>query len=191
MRVLIGCESSGTVRDAFSRLGHDSMSCDLRPSATPGDHYVGDLFDLLGEPFDLVILHPPCTYLSRAGIGIANIPGRPQLTTDAAKFFRRCLAWPAPSVAVENPVMMRTALRQVGQQATQFVEPFHHGDPWTKKTGLWLRGLELLRATDMVHPEFSWTERVRGYGRSVTSAGLARAMSDQWSQSQSVQASLW
>jgi hypothetical protein len=182
MRVLVGCEMSGAVRDAFRDLGHDAISCDLRPSRAGGPHYAGNLFDLEGEPFDLVVLHPPCTYLSRAGIGWADSPGREQLRLEAVEFFRRCLAWPAPSVAVENPVMMRRALSLVGVQATQFVDPFMFGDPWSKKTGLWLRGLPELRPTSEVAPEFSWTRRSRHQvTRSLTSPALARAMASQWS----------
>lgn len=192
LRVLVGCEMSGRVRDAFTAAGHSAMSCDLGPSKTAGEHYRGDLFDLESEHFDLVILHPPCTYLSRAGIGWRDHPGRRAARELAVAFFRRCLSWPAASVAVENPVMMRAALSLVGVSASQYVEPFEFGDPWTKKTGLWLRGLPLLRPADVVRPLGSWTVANRdAVSRSLTSPALAAAMASQWSVNALVQAPLW
>lgn len=192
LRVLIGCEMSGRVRDAFTAAGHSAMSCDLGPSLTAGEHWRGDLFDLQSEYFDLVILHPPCTFLSRAGIHLRDVAGRRESRELAASFFRRCLDWPAASVAVENPVMMRAALSLVGRSASQYVEPFEFGDPWSKKTGLWLRGLPLLRPAGAVLSAGSWIFDNRDpVSRSLTSPKLAAAMASQWGVSGFVQVPLW
>jgi len=179
--VLVGCEESGAVRDAFAAAGHDAMSADLQPSA--GNHYQGDVFDLVGERFDLVVLHPPCTYLAKVSAPVlARDPDRRQLLTLGAEFFRRCLDWPAPMVAVENPHMLASAMRLIGRRPTQWVEPWQFGDPYTKHTGLWLRGLPPLVPDRVVAPVMgSWvTKRRDSVGRSKTFAGVARAMAEQW-----------
>jgi hypothetical protein len=130
VRVLVGCEFSGTVRDAFTRAGHDAMSCDLLPTESPGPHYQGDVFDVLDKDWDLAIFHPPCTYLASAGNrwlyehgegrnGEPFGPARWEALIDGAVFFRRLLDAPIPRIAVENPGMNRHARQIIGSGPTQ------------------------------------------------------------------------
>ena len=199
MRVLVGCEFSGTVRDAFIRQGHDAISCDLLPTDAPGPHIQGDLLDVLktraGE-FDLAIFHPPCTYLSNSGVRWLYDPRTPTRWQDmvlGAAFFRRLLEAEIPRVAVENPVMHRWAREIVGRGPDQTIQPFHHGHPERKATSLWLRGLPLLQPTDDVEAEMkarptSEAQRIwyaspgpdRWKLRSATYLGIAEAMAAQW-----------
>lgn len=206
MRVLVACEYSGTVRDAFLRAGHDAMSCDLLPTDAPGPHYEGDVLDVLGDGWDLLIAHPPCTYLTNAGVrwltdGVkdgSHVKMRKAIERwaellDAAVFFRLLLDAPIERVAVENPVMHRHARKLVGRPADQIVQPYHHGHTETKATGLWLRNLEPLRPTNDVKAEtyaLPYAERARVHYaapgpdrwkiRSTTYSGIAQAMADQW-----------
>jgi len=200
LRVLVGCEYSGTVRDAFTARGHIAMSCDTLPSDAPnGMHYQGDVRDVLagdhdGRPWDLAIFHPPCTYLTNAGVRwLHTQPGRWDLMREGAEFFRLLLEAPIARVAVENPVMHGYAREVVGRRADQVVQPYHFGHLESKATGLWLRGLPKLVATDDVKAAtMALPARERGrihYAspgpdrwklRSVTYAGIAAAMADQW-----------
>lgn len=166
MRVLIGCESSGTIRDAFRALGHDAMSCDLLPTEQPGPHYQGDVRDLL-EPgrFDLFICHPDCTYLTNSaawayGDGPYHQKVKPGTLVGAARrearekaleFVRQMMAAPVPRIAIENPVgVISTRITP----ATQYIQPYEYGEDASKKTGLWLQGLEPLRPTRFVEPRW-------------------------------------
>lgn len=196
MRVLVACEFSGVVRDAFIARGHDAISCDLLPTERPGPHIQGDVTGHLREPWDLVIAHPPCTYLTNSGarwLYDARFPNRWQHVIDGAVFFRACLEANAPRVAVENPIMHGWAAKIVGSKATQVIQPWMFGHLESKATGLWLKGLSPLaptrdvggqvrqlpkRETHRVH----WTGagRRRGHIRSITPAGIADAMADQW-----------
>lgn len=198
MRVLVACEYSGRVRDAFIARGHDALSCDLLPTEVAGPHYQGDVRDVLArESFDLVIAHPPCTYLANSGVrwlyggrGTRVDPDRWARMEDAAAFFRVLLDADAPMVAVENPIQHRHA----GLPApTQTVQPWMFGHPETKATSLWLRGLPPLVPTNDVRAEMAqltvaersrvhyaspgpdrWKERSRTY------TGIAEAMASQW-----------
>jgi hypothetical protein len=194
MRVLVGCEESGTVRDAFLALGHDAMSCDLLPTAVPGPHYQGDVRDVLDDGWDLAILHPTCTYLCNSGVRwLTSEPDRWKRMIEAAVFFREMLHAPIPRVAVENPVMHGYAASIVGQRQTQIVQPWMFGHTETKATGLWLRGLppllasEDVRAVTMALPvaerakvHYASPGPDRWKLRSVTYAGIAAAMAAQW-----------
>ena len=197
MRVLIACEYTGTERDAFIAAGHDAMSCDLLPTETPGPHYRGDVRDLLTEPFDLVIAHPPCTYLSNSGVRwLYSESTRWQSLIQGAALFRDMFTFNSPRIAVENPIQHKWALMAHGQGApTQWVQPWQHGHPETKATGLWLRGLPPLMPTDDVREVMaglSPKERSRihymspgadrGKLRSAAYPGIAAAMADQWGQ---------
>jgi hypothetical protein len=194
MRVLVGCEYSGTVRDAFLALGHDAMSCDLLPTDVPGPHYQGDVRDVLGDGWDLAVLHPECTYLCNSGVRwlSTDITRWPKMI-EAATFFRDLLNAPIPRVAVENPIMHGYAAKIIGQRQTQVVQPWMFGHPEKKATGLWLRGLPPLVATDDVRDVMatlpkSETDRIhyaspgpdRWKLRSTTFVGIARAMAEQW-----------
>lgn len=195
MRVLVACEFSGVVRDAFRALGHDAVSCDLLPSEAPGPHMQGDVRDLLyGGDFDLMIAHPPCTYLTVAANGWhARRPERQPLREEAAEFFMLLYNAPIPRVCVENPVgVMSTLFRK----PDQVIQPHWFGHPERKATCLWLRGLEPLQATNRVEPEqvkglspkgkkyysLNWLPAgpERWKIRSRTFSGIAHAMATQW-----------
>lgn len=194
MRVLVGCEYSGTVRDAFLALGHDAVSCDLIPTEAPGPHLVGDVREHLGAGWDLAVFHPPCTYLANSGVRwLYTDPLRWQGLVEGATLFRDLLAAPIPRVAVENPVMHKWARLIVGERPSQTIQPWEYGHPETKRTALWLRGLPPLlttldarhlmagrpkRETDRVHYLSPGPER--GKIRSLTYPGIAQAMAEQW-----------
>jgi len=195
MRVLIACEYTGTERDAFTAAGHDAMSCDLLPTETPGEHYQGDVRDLLAEPFDLVIAHPPCTYLSNSGVRwLYSDTTRWQDLIAGAALFRSMFGFNTPRLAVENPIQHKWARMAHGQgEPTQYVQPWQFGHPETKATGLWLRGLPPLVPTDdaravMAALPVAQRNRIhyaspgpdRGKLRSAAYPGIAAAMADQW-----------
>lgn len=195
MRVLVACEYSGAVRDAFLRAGHDAMSCDLLPADVPGPHYQGDVRDVLGDGWDLMVAHPPCTYLSVSGMHWTHRGLRdPQLTEDALVFVRLLLEAPVPRIALENPVsIIRSRIRK----PDQIVQPWQFGHDASKKTCLWLKNLPLLQPTQIIEPRIingrkRWGNQTdsgqnklgpsvdRWKIRSATYAGIAQAMVDQW-----------
>lgn len=136
MRVLVACEYSGTVRDAFLALGHDAMSCDLLPTDAPGPHYQGDVRDVLHEGWDLMIAHPPCTHLAVSGAKWFDKKKAQQ--EEALDFVRLLLAAPIPRIALENPVsIISSRIRK----PDQIIQPYEHGHEATKTTCLWLKGL--------------------------------------------------
>lgn len=142
LRVLVGCESSGVVRDAFIAHGHDAMSCDLLPSDVGGPHHQGDLLEVLGEGWDLGIFHPPCTYLSSSGMHwTARGLRDPQLTEDALEFVAALMNAPIKRIAVENPV---GAISTRICKPDQIIQPWQFGDDASKKTCLWLKNLPKL-----------------------------------------------
>lgn len=193
MKVLVACEYSGTVRDAFINLGHDAMSCDLLPSDSPGPHYQGDVRVLLEQQWDLMIAHPPCTYLSVSGMHWTTRGLRdPQLTEDALDFVRLLMNAPIPKIAVENPVsIISSRIRK----PDQIIQPWWFGDDASKKTCLWLKGLPHLIATNKLpgddktrrgNQTTSGQNRLppskdRWKIRSKTYQGIADAMAEQWS----------
>ena len=195
MRVLIACEYSGAVRDAFRAAGHDAMSCDLLPSEAPGPHYQGDVRDVLGDGWDLMVAHPPCTYLSVSGMHWTRRGLRdPQLTEDALDFVRLLLAAPIPRIALENPVsIISTRIRR----PDQIVQPWQYGHDASKTTCLWLKNLPALQPTQIIEPRIvngrrRWANQTDGgqnrlspsadrwKRRSATYAGIAGAMAAQW-----------
>lgn len=150
MRVLIGCEYSGTVRDAFAALGHDAMSCDLLPTDKPGKHYQGDIFDVIDDGWDIGIFHPPCTYLSVSGMHWTTRGIRPQhLTDDALEFVRRLMSCKFPRWALENPISI---ISSKIRKPDQIIQPYDFGHDASKKTCLWLNGLPPLKPTLFVPP---------------------------------------
>lgn len=194
MRVLVACEYSGVVRDSFNALGHEATSCDLLPTDSPGPHYQGDVFDIIGDGWDLMIAHPPCTFLCNSGVRwlSTDITRWPSMI-EGAVFFRRLLEAPIPRIAVENPVMHRYAASIIGSRQTQIVQPWMFGHRETKATGLWLRGLSPLTPTNDVKAQMmqlpvGQRSRVhyaspgpdRWKLRSLTYAGVAAAMAMQW-----------
>lgn len=195
LSILVACESSGAVRDALTALGHTAMSCDLLPTETPGWHYRGDVREVLDDYWDLMIAHPPCTYLSSSGMHWTTRGLRdPKLTEDALDFVRLLLDAPIPKIAIENPVgVISTRIRP----ADQYVQPYQFGDDASKKTGLWLKGLPILVPTKLIPPRLingksRWGNQTdsgqnklgpsddRWKERSKTYPGLAAAMALQW-----------
>jgi hypothetical protein len=199
MKVLIGCECSGTVRDAFLRAGHDAWSCDLEPSRTPGPHIQADVLQVMcNGTWDMMIVHPPCTFLCSSGLHW-NRRGRGHEGTEKAlEFVRALMAAPIQRIALGNPVgRIGTAIRP----ADQFIQPYQFGEDASKDTGLWLKNLPILKPTRFVYPRIVWINGkpamrwgnqtdsgqnklgpsdTRSEERSVTYWGIAKAMADQW-----------
>ena len=180
MRVLVGCEFSGTVRDAFLRRGHDAWSCDLLPCESGGPHLQGDVRDVLGDNWELAIFHPPCTHLCSSGARWFGKKLREQ--AESLEFVRRLLDAPIAKMALENPVgIISTRIRK----PDQIIQPWQFGHGETKATCLWLRGLPLLVPTRIVDGREPRIHRMRPgadrwKNRSRTYAGIASAMAGQW-----------
>jgi hypothetical protein len=183
MRVLVACEYSGTVRDAFRRAGHDAMSCDLLPTEAPGPHYQGDVRDVLDDGWDLMVAHPPCTYLSVSGMHWTTRGLRdPQLTENALTFVRLLMDAPIARIAIENPV---SVISSRIRKPDQIVQPWMFGHGETKATCLWLKNLPVLQPSNIVDGRESRIHRMppsptRWKERSKTYQGIADAMADQW-----------
>jgi hypothetical protein len=196
MKVLVACEYSGTVRDAFIARGHEAMSCDILPTDVPGPHYQGDVRDVLGQGWDLMVAHPPCTYLASMGIWWNHKrPERWPLTHEAAAFVQ--LLWDAPieRIAIENPIGY---LNRNWQKPSQIIQPWQFGHEANKPTCLWLKNLPLLTHTKIVgkgafytkangarmsvwsHKQSGTDKAKRAKIASTTFAGIAQAMADQW-----------
>jgi len=209
MKVLIACEFSGIVREAFKAKGHDAWSCDLLPTEILGQHIRDDVLKHLNDGWDMMIAHPPCTYLSYVGMRHWNKPGRAEKRVEAMQFFMRFIRANIPRICVENPLGYPS---QVFRAPDQIIHPYYFGDPFQKRTCLWLKGLLPLRyalrdnlfesATAVPKPEplyilqgekgkgkkIHWVEGIAGLSkverqkaRSRTFPGIARAMSEQWS----------
>lgn len=190
MKVLVACEFSGRVRDAFLARGHDALSCDILPTESPGPHYQGDVLTILNEGWDLMIAHPPCTYLANSGLHWnQRIPGRFQYTDRAAEFFLKLWNAPIDKIMVENPVgAMSTRFRK----PDQYIQPWEYGHPATKRTCLWLKNLPLLVPTNILPPDQRKLNLTPGGHskvgylpyrdeiRSLTYEGWAEAFANQW-----------
>lgn len=201
MRVLVACEFSGVVRDAFLARGHDAWSCDLLPSLFPGPHIQGDVLEILGHSWDLMIAHPPCTYLSSSGQPwMKGFPDRQRRAVEALEFVKSLLGAPIPRIALENPVgIISTTLRP----PDQIINPYDFGDDAAKRTCLWLKNLRPLRIDPgrrhpgrvVLHrnqPVIRWANqtaaghnnlppsRERSLLRSLTYPGIAAAFVENW-----------
>lgn len=200
LRVLVACEFSGTVRDAFASFGHDAWSCDLLPTEKPGNHIVGDVRAYIWQGWDLLIAHPPCTYLSVSGLHwnkrgrLVNGRPRAELTEEALEFVRWLLAAPVKRIALENPVgCISSRIRK----PDQIIQPHQFGADASKATCLWLKGLPKLTPTQHVAPRVvngrpRWSNQTdsgqnklppsddRWALRSITYPGIASAMALQW-----------
>ena len=189
MKVLIACEYSGTVRDAFIQCGHDAMSCDLLPTDVPGNHYQGDVFDVINDGWDLMIAHPPCTHLAVSGARWFKDKVKEQ--AESLEFVRRLMDAPIDKIAIENPIsIISSRIRK----PEQIIQPWMFGHPEAKATCLWLKGLPTLSATDVLtKPECGyWSNQTpsgqnklgpskdRWKERSKTYQGIATAMANQW-----------
>lgn len=192
LRVLVACEYSGRVRDAFTRRGHFAMSCDLLPSDAPGLHWRGDVTEILNLGWDIMIAHPPCTYLAVSGMHWTTRGLRdPRLTEDALDFVRLLMNAPIDRIAIENPI---SVISSRIRKPDQVIQPWWFGHDASKKTCLWLKNLPHLQPTDML-PGDAKTRRAnqtesgqnklppskdRWKIRSETYLGIAEAMAEQW-----------
>lgn len=196
MKVLIACEFSGVVREAFRAKGHEAWSCDFMPTEADGPHYQCDVTEILDEGWDLMIAHPPCTYLSASGMHWTTRGLRdPQLTENALELVRLLLNAPIPKIALENPVgIISSRVRK----PDQIIQPWQFGHDASKKTCLWLKGLPRLEATKIIPPRMvgekkRWGNQTdsgqnkltpsenRWKERSKTYQGIADSMAEQWS----------
>lgn len=196
MKILVACEYSGIVRDAFLAAGHDATSCDILPTESPGPHYCGPVEDLLSDPWDMIIAHPPCTYLCNSGVcWLHTDPSRWEKLYHASQFFRLFLEHSCPKICIENPVMHKYARELIGgHRCTQSFQPWEFGHPESKRTCLWLKGLPLLRKTKILTKPANgrWDNQTpsgcnklgpspdRAKIRSATYPGIAEAMANQW-----------
>ena len=199
MKILVACEFSGIVREAFKAKGHDSWSCDLLPTEIEGQHLVGDVLETLNDGWDLMIAHPPCTYLSYVGMRHWNNRGRLESRLKALNFFAQLWLSPIKKICIENP---RGCASPVIAKYSQTIEPYYFGDTERKATCLWLKNLHKLKhyAIDGLFDEkthakipqphyklkttgkaIHFTEKIKDpKTRSKTFVGIANAMAEQW-----------
>jgi site-specific DNA-cytosine methylase len=204
MKVLIACEYSGITRDAFAAKGHDAWSCDILPTERPGNHIMGDVLEVINQDWDLVIGHPPCTYLSGAGLHICKREvNRVFKLLQGAEFFMQLYTCKSDKVCIENPVGI---MSNIYRQPDQIIHPYYFGEPEMKRTCLWLRGLPKLvhhdaddlfsQATHADKPEPIYIDKLSGKKRYFTDAisggsrgghrrsksfvSIAQAMAEQW-----------
>lgn len=191
MRVLIGCEESGVVREAFAALGWDAWSCDLVPSRRPGKHIQADVLTVLNDGWDLAIFHTPCTFLSNSGVRwLYNTDGsrneaRWELMRRDALLFKATMDADIPYIANENPIMHKYAVAIIGRRQDQVIQPWMFGHPESKATCLWLKQLPKLQPTNIVEGRKQRVWRMppsptRQRDRSETLAGVAQAIAEQW-----------
>lgn len=196
MKVLVACEFSGRVREAFAKRGHDATSCDLLETEIPGKHYIGNVQDILYDEWDLVIAHPPCTFMAQSGVQwLSKDLGRKEKMIEAVNFFNLFLTHPCKHIAIENPIMHSYAKNLLHEQKqwTQKIQPYMFGHLETKATCLWLKNLPKLKVTDNVECKLigmkkSDKEKIfweppgpdRWKNRSRTYSGIAEAMAEQW-----------
>lgn len=199
LRVLVACEFSGVVRDAFIAQGHDAISCDLLPTERIGAHIQGDVLEHLDDGWDLMIAHPPCTYLSNMS-NCQSMPhceilqqARQRKRELAMQFFLALAAAPIDKICIENP---RGYPERVWRKSDQIIQPYQFGHYASKATCLWLKNLPLLTGTKLVAPERRWSEKRKrwdtwtnfhsnwgnkaSHTRSITFQGIADAMANQW-----------
>ena len=211
LRVLVGCETSGVMRRAFAARGHDVWSIDLLPAEDGSNRHIrGDLRDYLGDGWDLLVAHPPCTRLCNSGVRWLHAPPPGRTLDDmwaeldeGAALFSACWQAPVPRVAVENPIMHKYARERLPADLPrpQIVQPWWFGEPYFKATGFYLRGLPPLTATNKLVPPKPGTDEHKRWSaihrappgpdrwkfRSRTFDGVAEACADQWSQPDMVQ----
>lgn len=151
IRVLVACEYSGTVRDAFAKLGFDAWSCDLLPTDREGNHFQCDVMEIIDQNWDLMIAHPPCTYLASSGLHWNNrIPGRAKETEKSLDFVKKLLDADIKHIALENPI---GAISGRIRKPDQIIQPYEYGHPESKSTCLWLKNLPKLQPTDLAKPK--------------------------------------
>ncbi len=199
LRVLVACEFSGIVRDAFIARGHDAMSCDLLPPESPGPHYTGSVFDILNDGWDMMIAHPPCTHLACSGAAWFEKKKKNGKQQNGIDFFMKLAEASINKICVENPVGIMSSLWRTPDQ---IIQPYYFGDEYQKTTCLWLKNLLKLKhikvddlfdkathvnkgemikyASGKVMPKWYAESRGNGHLRSRTFQGIAKAMAEQW-----------
>jgi len=195
MKILIACEFSGTVRDAFAKQGHDVWSCDLEPTEKPGNHYQGSVLDIINDGWDMMIAHPPCTHLAVSGARHFEQKIKDGRQQQGIDFFMSLVNCNIPKYAIENPIGI---MSNIYKPPTQIIQPYEYGHGTTKATCLWLRGLPLLKPTNIVDAgevvTFKSGKRMskwfydssrlkpkeREKMRNKTFQGIADAMAEQW-----------
>lgn len=195
MKVLVACEYSGRVRDAFIAKGHDAISCDLLPTDSPGPHHQGDVLEFaMSQHFDMMIAHPPCTRLANSGVRWLHERDLWDEFHEAVNFYKAIRSLPIEKKCIENPVMHKYAKEALGDINRQVVQPHWFGEPMFKATGYELHGLPELKRTHWMdepksgtgeHKAWSWVHRCppgpnRWKIRSTTPAGISQAMAEQW-----------
>ena len=193
MRVLVACEFSGIVRDAFLAKGHDAWSCDLLPTERSGPHIQGDVLEILDDRWDLMIAHPPCTRLANSGVMWLKKRNLWDDMHTGALFFRQILEHKCLKICVENPIPHKYALDAIGRKYNQIIQPWQFGHTERKATCLWLKGLPKLTETNNVKEEmlklpkreqqrihYLPPSKNRAHLRSITFLGFAEAMASQW-----------
>jgi hypothetical protein len=186
-KIIIGCEESGTVREAFAKVGWDAWSCDLLPSRIPGQHIQADILTVLNCGWDAAIFHTPCTYLSNSGVRwLHERPERWELMRRDAMLFKACMDADIPLIANENPIPHKYALALIGRKYDQIIQPWQFGHGETKATCLWLKGFPPCVPTNIVsgRDQRIWKMAPgpdRQRERSKTYQGIADAMAAQWS----------
>jgi hypothetical protein len=197
-KVLVACEFSGVVRRAFRRQGYDAWSCDILPAEDGSKYHIqGDVMDVLDDGWDLMIAHPPCTYLANSGVSwLYRQEGRWDSMKEGAQFFKSLLNADIPQIAIENPIMHKYAKEIIGKDKTQVIQPWMFGHSEQKATCLWLKNLPVLQETHNVKEEMlalpdNQRQRLhhlppsknRWKLRSKTFEGIAEAMAEQWGKS--------
>tara|TARA_R100001440_G_scaffold769_2_gene2493 strand:- start:5439 stop:6011 length:573 start_codon:yes stop_codon:yes gene_type:complete len=189
MKVLIACEYSGIVRDAFTKKGHDATSCDILPTESKGKHYQGDVLDILDDGWDLMVAHPPCTHLSVSGARWFTEGKKPMyLREEAIDFVKKLMDAPIEKIAIENPV---SVISSYIRKSDQMINPYQFGHKEYKRTCLWLKNLPKLQETNNLKEETDalpnkekhriwWIGSGKGKERSKFYTGIADAMADQW-----------
>ena len=180
MKILIACEFSGIVRNAFIQRGHDALSCDILPTESPGQHYQGDVLEILNDGWDLMVAHPPCTHLAVSGARWFKDKKVEQI--EALEFVRNLLFAPIPKIALENPI---SVISSKIRKPDQIIQPWQFGHGETKSTCLWLKNLPKLQPTNIVNGREARIHRMpprpdRWKERSRTFPGIASAMAEQW-----------
>lgn len=188
MKILIACEFSGVVRESFKTKGHDVWSCDLLPTEIKGNHFQCDVLEIIDRGWDLMIAHPPCTYISNMSNCRIKENSRLEKRKEGMEFFMKLANANIKKIAIENP---RGLPEREWRKADQIIQPYEFGHHVSKQTCLWLKGLPLLKPTNLVEPQRKWDgKRWRtwvdtckshtGKFRSITFEGIAKAMAEQW-----------
>jgi hypothetical protein len=185
MKVLVACEFSGIVREEFRKMGHDAWSCDLLDTEIPGNHYKGNVLDILYDGWDMMIAHPPCTRLANSGVRWLKERNLWKEMEEGAEFFKLLISAPIDKIATENPIQHKYARGIIGVSYSQIIQPWQFGEGETKATCLWLKNLPKLIPTNIVEGREQRIHKLppsdtRWKERSKTFVGIAQAMAQQW-----------